>query len=200
MGRVVIAIIVLGIVGIAVWAAMPSSPPLAAPSSLPPLKPSPTVPAARREAAQPPAPGAAAAPAPDASLEAKIDACLAAQAKVGAARAQRGGPAPAGQPSDAAVVSAACAPLYKQPACRDAMARFDEPPPAQRSRAVLQACARAYCGELPAPKPAVCAHPDNVPDDEQQFIAWNELREAILAHDVGAAAARRVLSPPDRGR
>jgi hypothetical protein len=80
------------------------------------------------------------------------------------------------------------------------MVRFDEPPPAQRSRTVLAACAKAYCGELPAPKPSVCAHPDNVPEDQQQFIAWNELREAILKHDLGAAAAGRVLSPPDRGR
>ena len=192
MGRIALGIVAAVIVGLAVWAALPATPPLAAPS-LPPITPSPTVPAERREAARPPA-------AVDGDLDAKIAACLAAQQKVGSARAQRGGPAPAGQPSDAAVVSAACAPLYKQPACRDAMVRFDEPPPPQRSRTVLSACAKAYCGELPAPKPSVCAHPDNVPEDEQQFIAWNELREAILKHDIGATAAERVLSPPDRGR
>ena len=196
MGRLVVAAIVLVLIGVAIWAALPSTPPAAAPRSLPPIAASPTVPQ-RREAARPPA----AAPAADADLEGKITACLAAQEKIGAARAQRGGPAPAGQPSDAAVVSAACAPLYKQAACRDAMVRFDEPPPAQRSRAVLSACAKAYCAELPAPKPAVCARPDNVPEDQEQFIAWNELRQAILEHDIGAAAARRVLgSPPDRGR
>ncbi|HEX6836778.1 MAG TPA: hypothetical protein VF334_09410 [Polyangia bacterium] len=200
MGRIVIAVIVLVLIGVAVWAALPATPPLAAPSlpSLPPIAASPTVPVARREAARPPA--EAPSPAADGDLDAKIAACVAAQAKVGAARAQRGGPAPAGQPSDAAVVSAACAPLYKQPACRDAMVHFDAPPPAERSRTVLAACAKAYCGELPAPKPSVCANPDNVPEDQQQFIAWNELRDAILKHDIGATAAERVLSPPDRGR
>lgn len=197
MGRLVVAAIVLVLIGVAIWAALPSTPPAAAPKSLPPITASPTVPQ-RRESARPPAGAAAAA---DGDLESKVTACLAAQEKIGAARAQRGGPAPAGQPSDAAVVSAACAPLYKEAACRDAMVRFDEPPPAQRSRAVLSACAKAYCGELPAPKPSVCAHPDNVPEDQEQFIAWNELRQAILEHDLGAAAARRVLgSPPDRGR
>jgi hypothetical protein len=29
---------------------------------------------------------------------------------------------------------------------------------------------------------------------------WNDLRAAILTHDIGAAATQLVLSPPDRGR
>ena len=192
MPRVLLGVIAALVIGLAVWAAVPSTPPLAAPS-LPTPGESPMHVAARQPAA---APAAAA----DGDLEPKIAACLAAQEKVGASRARRGGPAPAGEPSDAAVVSAACAPLYRQPACRDAMAHFDTPPPPERSRAVLQACARAYCGLLPAPKPAVCADPEHVPEDQQQFMAWNDLREAILTHDLGPAAAQRVLSPPDRGR
>ncbi|HEX8950676.1 MAG TPA: hypothetical protein VF945_02470 [Polyangia bacterium] len=199
MARLALGIVAVAIVGVAVWAALPATPPLAAPSlpgaaTAPAAAPSPTP----REAAPPPA--AAPAPVAGGDLEARITACLDAQQKVAASRAQRGGPAPAGQPSDAAIVSAACAPLYRQASCRDAMVRFDEPPPPQRSRTVLSACARAYCAELAAPKPSVCASPDNVPDDEQQFFAWNELRKAILEHDIGAAAAQRVLSPPDRGR
>lgn len=195
MARIALGIVAAVIIGLAVWAAVPSTPPLANPSvHMQAVQPSP-----QREAEQQPSP-AAAAPVPDGDLDAKITACLAAQDKVAQARAQRGGPAPAGQPSDAAVVAGACAPLYRQPACRDAMVHFDTPPPAERSRTVLQACARAYCGELPAPKPSVCAHPDNVPDDEQQFMAWNELREAILKHDLGPAAAARALSPPARSR
>ena len=195
MVRLLLGGIAAAIVGIAIWSAVPSTPPLAAPSlgsssatSAPPA----------REPVRPTAPTAA-APAND-DLEGKLAGCLAAQQKVAAARAARGGPAPAGQPSDAAVVSSGCAPLYHQPGCRDAMMRFDEPPPERRSAAVLQACARAYCGLLGAPKPAVCANPDSVPQDEQQFIAWNELRQAILTHDIGPAAAARALNPPERGR
>jgi hypothetical protein len=188
MVRVLLGAIAAAIIGFAIWSAVPSTPPLAAPS-LP------------REAARPPAAAAAPAPVPagaDGDLDAKIAGCLAAQVQVANARAARGGPAPAGQPTDAAVVSRGCAPLYKQPACRDAMMRFDEPPPERRSAAVLQACARAYCGQLGAPKPSVCANPDAVPQDEQQYVAWNELRQAILTHDIGAAAAERALNPPER--
>jgi len=200
-----IAALVLGLVGAAivagaVWAAWPSTPPLSAPvkpRSIAPVMP--TVPAAERAQPTPPsaAPPAAAPPA-DANLEAKIDACLGAQQKVAAARAQRGGPAPAGQPSDAAIVSRGCAPMYHEAGCRDALMRFDDPPPEKRSATVLTACARAYCGLLAAPKPSVCANPEAVPEDEQQYIAWNDLRTAILTHDIGAAATQRVLSPPRR--
>ena len=185
MARVLLVAVAAAIVGLAVWSALPATPPLAAPATRfgsPSASPLPS-----REAARPLA--------AEGDLDAKIDACTGAQRLVAAARATRGGPAPAGQPTDAAVVSQACAPLYRQPACRDAMMRFDDPPPAQRSAAVLQACARAYCGLIAAPKPSVCANPDAVPQDQQQYVAWNDLRSAILAHDIGPAAAARVLSP-----
>lgn len=192
MVRLLLGAIAAAIVGLAVWSAVPSTPPLAAPSLG--SAPAPTPPPAR-EAARPPSPPAVAA---DGDLEAKITACLGAQREVASARAARGGPAPAGQPSDAAVVARGCAPLYKQAGCRDAMIRFDEPPIERRSIAVLQACAHAYCGELPAPKPSACANPDSVPQDEQQWTAWNDLRLAILTHDLGGAAAQRVLSERPR--
>jgi hypothetical protein len=73
------------------------------------------------------------------------------------------------------------------------MLHFDEPPPEARSATVLSTCARAYCAQLPAPKPAACANPGQVPDD--QWAAWSELRLAILTRDVGQAAAQRALSP-----
>jgi hypothetical protein len=124
---------------------------------------------------------------------ARIDACIAAQREVAARRQARNGPLPAGEPSDAAVVSRACAPLYKEAKCRDAMMRFDEPPPEARSATVFQACARAYCPVLPAPKPAACANTDQVP--EEQWVAWSELRQAILTRELGADGAQRVLAP-----
>jgi hypothetical protein len=197
MVRLLLGVIAAAIVGLAVWFAVPSTPPLAAPSLGSATAPSPP----QREAARPPAPPAPApAVAPADDLDAALADCLGAQQKVAAARATRGGPAPAGEPSDAAVVSHGCAALYKQPACRDAMMHFDDPPPERRSAAVLQACARAYCGLLGAPKPSVCGNPDSVPQDEQQYIAWNELRQAILTHDIGPAAAQRALNPPARPR
>jgi hypothetical protein len=199
MARLILGLVGAAIVAAAVWAAWPSTPPLAAPVT--PRTIAPVVPTADRERARPTPPqeaAPAAAPAADANLESKIDACLGAQRQVAAARAQRGGPAPAGQPSDAAVVSRGCAPLYRETACREALVRFDEPPPEKRSAAVLTACARAYCGMLAAPKPSVCANPEAVPEDEQQYIAWNDLRTAILTHDIGAAATQRVLTPPPR--
>ena len=45
----------------------------------------------------------------------------------------------------------------------------------------LRACANAYCPTLPAPKPSVCGHVDDVPADERQWQAWSELRDAMLA-------------------
>jgi hypothetical protein len=98
---------------------------------------------------------------------------------------------PPGEPSDAAVVSKACAPLFAQPACREAHANFDGPPAEARMTTLLQACVRDYCSRLPAPKPSAC---DKMPEDGQPtFAAWNELRGAILRHDIGEAAASRAF-------
>lgn len=121
-----------------------------------------------------------------------VDACVAAQREVASRRAQRGGPAPPGQPSDAGVVSRACAPLFLQPACRDVMLRFDEAPPAERAATVQKVCAVEYCALLPPPKPAVCAHPADPPTD---LTEWAELREAILKHDIGPELAARAFPP-----
>ena len=195
MARLILGLVGASIVALAVWSALPSTPPLAAPTA--PHNIAPITPRAE-DRPRPTPPSEAAPPGAAGDLDAKITACLDAQRAVAAARAQRGGPAPAGQPSDAAVVSRGCAPLYAQPACRDAQLHFDDAPLEKRSAAVLTACARAYCGILADPKPSVCAHPDAVPEDEQQYIAWNELRSAILTHDIGAAATQRVLSPPPR--
>ena len=78
------------------------------------------------------------------------------------------------------------------------MLRFDEPPLEKRSAAVLSACAKAYCGMLARAQAVGVRHPNAVPEDEQQFVAWNDLRTAILTQDIGAAATQRVLSPPAR--
>lgn len=203
MARLVLIAVGAVIVALAVWAALPartpsSSPMIAGPSSAAPGPPTSRAPAREPQAA-PPSGEAAAAPATaDDAMDAAIASCVGAQMMVMQQRAARGGPAPAGQPSDAAVVSKACAALYKERACRDAMIKYDEPPAEQRSSAVLKACARAYCPTLSAPKPAVCSHVDNVPEDLQQFQEWAELRNAILTRDIGPAATQLVTNPPRR--
>lgn len=209
MGRFALGVFAAALVALAIWAALPG-----APAGMPsgPVAPAPIVPnGPPRETARPPLaprplPPTAANPppaptpvAPD-DVDAKIAGCVGAQTMVAQARMRRGGPAPAGQPSDAAVVARGCAPLYREPACREAMMRFDDPPPARRSAAVLEACARAYCDKLSPPKPAVCSHVDNIPQDEQQYTEWNDLRLAILTHDIGASAAQLVTAPPPRQR
>ena len=190
MARLVLGVIAALIVGFAVWAALPTSRPLAAPitdrrANASVRRTAGAVTDAHRgrrtiSTRRSPAASARSAPSPPRAHS------------VTDRRRQASRPTP---PSS----SRGCAPLYQQPACRDAMMHFDDPPPEKRSIAVLQACARVYCPILSAPKPAVCARPDAVPEDEQQFIAWNELRAAILTHDIGAAAAQAVLSPRARG-
>jgi hypothetical protein len=128
--------------------------------------------------------------APGAGDRAAVDACLAAQHEVAAARATRGGPSPPGQPSDGAVVSRGCAPLFRQPACRDVMLRFDEAPPEARAATVQKVCAAEYCPLLADPKPAVCAHWEQ---DPTGFAEWGELRAAILKHDLGPELAARAF-------
>jgi hypothetical protein len=128
----------------------------------------------------------------DGGLRARVDACLAAQRDVAARRQARGGPAPAGEPSDAGIVARACAPLYTQPACRDAQVNFDTPPPEARVMTVFRACARGYCPGLPDPKPSACDH--EPADGQETFIAWNDLRSAILRHDIGDAEAARAFA------
>ena len=196
MGRVLVGVVGALLIGFAVWAAMPSTAPQTAPVGAGPGAngqalngPTPIVPHA-----EPPTPRGAD------ELDARIAGCIGAQHSVAAARAARGGPAPAGAPSDAAVVSRGCAPLYAEPSCRTAMMKYDDAPPERRSAAVLETCARAYCGKLAGTKPAVCGHIDAVPQDEQQFQEWSELRTAILTHDIGASAAQIVLAGPPRAR
>ncbi len=208
MGRIVLGAAGALLIGLAVWAALPSTPPLA---SSAPVGPAPIVPSAERGSDPHPGPRR---PAPDAppvvtptlvkpgagGRGVEIAACIGAERAVAAARQQRGGPAPPDQPSDAAVAARGCASLYLEAGCRDAMVHFDDPPAPLRSSTVLQACARAYCDKLPQPKPQVCGHVDAMPQDETQYSEWSDLRRAILTHDIGAGAAQIVLAAPPRAR
>jgi hypothetical protein len=120
----------------------------------------------------------------------KVDACVLAQEQVAQRRATRGR-APPGGPSDAAVVAGACAPLFKDAACRDAMMHFDDPPIEARSRVVFDVCTKAYCPTLPAPRPAACERPTAEPSEMPG--QWNELRELVLRREIGEEQAARVF-------
>jgi hypothetical protein len=126
----------------------------------------------------------------DRSIAKKVDACILAQEQVSQRRATRGH-APAGEPSDAAVVARACAPLYGDAACRGAMMHFDDPPIEARSRTEFETCTKAYCPTLPAPRPAACEHPSAEPSE--LVAQWNELRELILRREIGQEQAARVF-------
>ena len=190
--RIAVAVAFAAIIGLAVWAAVPRSVDGATADEVAALARR-TTPAGGgispdRLAQALAAPAPAAAPAAD--VDAAVEACVRAQREVAARRRERGRPSPPGQPSDAAVVSRACAPLYKKPACRQALMNFDAPPAEARAATVFSVCARDYCGDLPAPRPAACTRPPNEPS--QMAAAWGELRDAILKHDLGERAAERV--------
>jgi hypothetical protein len=183
------------LVGFGIWAALPNSVGATATpggAAVAPVAPTPPPPQA---VAQRPAVDVTPAPPPSAEVRARVDACLAAQAQVAQRRATRGGPTPPGEPSDAGVVAHACAPLYHEAGCRQAQLDFDVPAAPLRVPTVLQACERAYCPMLPAPKPSVC-DPAQVPGDGMEtYTAWNDLRSAILRHDLGETEAARAFPP-----
>src|SRR5215470_15544744 len=144
-------------------------------------------------AARPSAPAPAPAATTPTDVNAAIDACIAGAKSVAARRQTRGGPAAPGEPSDSAVVARACAPLFREAACREAHLHFDDPPADGRSQAVLGACKAAYCDELPAPKPRACDPGQPPPEDGlATFQTWDELRHAIWKHDLGEAGVARL--------
>jgi hypothetical protein len=128
-------------------------------------------------------------------VRAMVDGCLGAQHDVAARRASRGR-APAGEPSDAAAIARACAPLFRRPECHDAMMDFDAPPPERRVVSILNACAHAYCAVLPAPQPPACAATGSSPSE--LLGQWSELRAAALRLELGETEANRVLAAGGR--
>ncbi len=190
--RIVIGAVLALLMGLGVWAALPSSEPTKGNDRIggAPLGSPQPLGVPRLPAAQVP-PTAAAPQRPGDELTRRVDACVAAQREVAARRQARQGPPPPGEPSDAGVVSKACAPLFAQPGCREAHANFDTPPAEARMTTLFQACVRDYCSRLPGPRPSAC---DKLPaDGPETFVAWNELRQAILRHDIGEAEAARAF-------
>jgi hypothetical protein len=184
------------LMGLGFWAALPNAAPTSrndriggAPLGSPQPLGVPHLPTAQLPKVAPPA--AEVAPRPSDDVSRRVDACVAAQKDVATRRQARQGPPPPGEPSDAAVVAKACAPLFAQPGCREAHVSFDTPPAEARVPTLFRACVREYCPGLPAPKPSAC---DKMPADGiETFAAWSELRMAILKHDIGEAEAARAF-------
>ena len=124
------------------------------------------------------------------SVADKVDACVLAQEQVAQRRATRGRASPGG-PSDAAAVEAACAPLFSNAACREAMIHFDDPQVEARSDRVFEVCTKAYCPTLPEPRPSACERPAAEPSE--MAGQWNEFRERVLRREIGEEQSARVF-------
>jgi hypothetical protein len=130
---------------------------------------------------------------------ADVDACLAAGTAVAERRRTRTVALAPNEPSDAAVVAAACAPLFREPACRDAHLHFDDPPVEMRATTVLKACREAYCPKLGPPLPRACDPKAEDSDDPMAvFQSWHDLRTAIYRRDLGDAETERILAAEGR--
>lgn len=94
-------------------------------------------------------------------------------------------------------LAAACAPLYKESACREGYLRAwnEQTDPAERIRIMVAACSEAYCPKLAEPKPALCAQPSA---EQGGFAAlserWQDFRRTVLVRDLGSARAEKVLA------
>lgn len=119
-----------------------------------------------------------------------IDACLAAMLRIARERAAGNTPDPTAVPSDAGRIAQACAPLYRDPICREAHLAFDRPPIEARAITVARACADSYCPKLAEPRPALCRVQPN-PSELPRM--WQELTAAIWRYDLGQNKARRLL-------
>jgi biopolymer transport protein ExbD len=87
-------------------------------------------------------------------------------------------------PSVAADLARACADIYREPACAEAM-RNPPKDPARFAATIAAACRDAYCPRLPAPRPKLCASPD-LPPPTQLLAEWGVLQQHMLALELGA--------------
>ena len=91
----------------------------------------------------------------------------------------------------------ACADIYREPACREAM-RSPPADPSMFAATIARTCRDAYCPRLSAPLPRLCGRGD-LPVPSELASQWPELQQQILALELGPEAARTVpLVPPMR--
>jgi len=94
-------------------------------------------------------------------------------------------------PPRAMNLARACADLYREPACAEAM-RNPGADPSARASTIARACRDAYCPRLLAPRPRLCDEAA-LPLPSELLSQWAELQQQILALELGVDPA--VLAP-----
>jgi hypothetical protein len=84
---------------------------------------------------------------------------------------------------------AACADLHTAPACREAWRTAATVPPEMRLAVAAAGCQRAYCPDLPAPRPALCEREIASLPPSELGPAWGELERVVLTRELGDAGA-----------
>lgn len=97
-----------------------------------------------------------------------------------------------GPRSRAGEIAWACADLFKEPACRDAHRRFDEPGIESRASTLARRCRDAYCPRLPQPQPTLC---QKEPANSMELAeSWQEFVHVVYQRDLGVREAERLIS------
>ncbi len=86
-----------------------------------------------------------------------------------------------------AAYAASCASLYRQPACRAAVAGVMNVPVERRASHMAYTCRDAYCPTLAAPVPEMCSVSD--PGVAEMARLWAPLQARILSDELGPAYA-----------
>ena len=93
--------------------------------------------------------------------------------------------------SVAADLARACADIYREPACAEAM-RHPPKEPERFAGAIASACRDAYCPHLPSPRPGLCTAAA-LPPPTEMLAQWGLLQQHILAYELGADP--KLLAP-----
>jgi len=96
-----------------------------------------------------------------------------------------------------ASMTTACADLYSEPGCSNALRKAATLPIEARAASIARGCRDAYCPKFAPPKPALCA-PEASQSPSQMLATWPELGMRILALELNVPveeAARLVPRP-----
>lgn len=92
-----------------------------------------------------------------------------------------------GLPLDAQFPSVfqACANLYVEPSCRQALLTLDTVEAEARAIHLAQVCKQAYCGKVPSPKPELCGSDIGALTDGQLRWQWARFNWRVFKWDLG---------------
>jgi len=84
-----------------------------------------------------------------------------------------------------ALFAEACADLFGQPMCREAIRMSPVARPEQRALMIAVACQHAYCPELSEPLPTLCEREPNELTPHEISSNWAPFLEGMLARELG---------------